>query len=155
MHQGFNLGGTSVNFKQRDSLVIDFRTSKSEGQSNFVNPGAFIVGYGLDADVTPKLKAFMNVNYIWTMETEVTKQVLFTNHAEQRYRTGLQSGISMAAAADRERNPNCGHRVSRPGAGIQGYLSGEYTTGAGVSRAAGGDVDDFLYSGIFTITLTY
>ncbi|PYK29426.1 MAG: hypothetical protein DME57_10355, partial [Verrucomicrobia bacterium] len=26
-HQGFNLAGTSVNFKQRDSLVIDFRTS--------------------------------------------------------------------------------------------------------------------------------
>ena len=23
----------------------------------------------------------MNVNYIWTVETEVTKQVLFTNHA--------------------------------------------------------------------------
>ena len=48
-HQGFNLGGTSVNFKQRDSLAIDFRTSKSEGQSNFVNPGVFIaylVGFG-------------------------------------------------------------------------------------------------------------
>ena len=57
-HQGFNLAGTSVNFKQRDSLVLDFRTSKAEGQSNFVNPGAFIVGYGLDADITPKLKAF-------------------------------------------------------------------------------------------------
>src|SRR5207237_357237 len=27
-HQGFNLAGTAVNFKQRDSLVIDFRTSK-------------------------------------------------------------------------------------------------------------------------------
>ncbi|HEX4631709.1 MAG TPA: hypothetical protein VH188_12175, partial [Chthoniobacterales bacterium] len=36
-HQGLNIGGTSVNFKQRDSLVIDLRTSKSEGQSNFVN----------------------------------------------------------------------------------------------------------------------
>ena len=28
VHQGFNLAGTSVNFKQRDSLVPDFRTSK-------------------------------------------------------------------------------------------------------------------------------
>ena len=59
-HQGFNLGGTAVNFKQRDSLVVDFRTSKSEGQSNFVNPGVFIVGYGLDADITPKLRGFMS-----------------------------------------------------------------------------------------------
>jgi len=52
-HQGFNLAGTAVNFKQRDSLVIDFRTSKSEGQANFVNPGALIFGYGFDADVLP------------------------------------------------------------------------------------------------------
>ena len=73
VHQGFNLAGTSVNFKQRDSLVPDFRTSKIEGQANFVNPGVFIVGYGLDADVTPKLKAFMNVNYIRTIHTEVTQ----------------------------------------------------------------------------------
>ncbi|HEX8076402.1 MAG TPA: hypothetical protein VF511_01200, partial [Chthoniobacterales bacterium] len=70
VHQGFNLGGTSVNFKQRDSLVIDLRTSKSEGQSNFVNPGTIILGYGTDADITPKLKAFVNVNYIWMAETE-------------------------------------------------------------------------------------
>src|SRR6266480_4724437 len=60
VHQGFNLAGTSVNFKQRDSLVPDFRTSKSEGQSNFVNPGVFIAGLGSDMDLTPKLKAFMN-----------------------------------------------------------------------------------------------
>ena len=30
VHQGFNLAGTSVNFKQRDSLVLDFRTSKAK-----------------------------------------------------------------------------------------------------------------------------
>jgi hypothetical protein len=81
VHQGFNLAGTSVNFKQRESLVPDFRSSKTEGQSNFVNPGALILGYGTDADIMPKLKAFLNVNYIWTMTTEVTKQVLMTNHA--------------------------------------------------------------------------
>jgi len=38
--------GTAANFKQRDSLVIDFRTSKSEGQANFVQPGGSIFGYG-------------------------------------------------------------------------------------------------------------
>ncbi|MFL6585189.1 MAG: hypothetical protein ACJ8KU_11810, partial [Chthoniobacterales bacterium] len=81
VHQGFNLAGTSVNFKQRDSLVPDLRTSKSEGQSNFVNPGATIIGYGMDADVTPKLKAFLNVNYIWINDTETIKQVLFTQNA--------------------------------------------------------------------------
>src|SRR2546423_515669 len=50
-HQGFNLARTAGKFKQRDSLVIDFRTSKSEGQANFVNPGALLFGYGFDAHI--------------------------------------------------------------------------------------------------------
>ena len=37
-----NLGGTSVNLKQRNSLVPNLRSSKTEGQANFVNPGVFI-----------------------------------------------------------------------------------------------------------------
>jgi len=45
-HEGINLGGTSVNLKQRDSLVPNLRTSKTEGQSNFVNPGAIILASG-------------------------------------------------------------------------------------------------------------
>ncbi len=56
-HEGINLAGTTVNLKQRDSLVPDFRTSKSEGQSNFVNPGVEIVGVGPDLDVTSELRA--------------------------------------------------------------------------------------------------
>src|SRR5437879_13121160 len=84
-HQGFNLAGTAVNFKQRDSLVIDFRTSKSEGQANFVNPGALIFGYGFDADILPKLKSFINVNYIRTVTTAPTELVLFTNNASNDF----------------------------------------------------------------------
>src|SRR2546423_6890814 len=92
-HQGFNLGGTSVNFKQRDSLAIDFRTSKSEGQSNFVNPGVFIVGYGLDADITPKLRGFVNANYIRTIDTATTELVLFTNHANNDFGLDFSLGF--------------------------------------------------------------
>ncbi|HEX4640779.1 MAG TPA: hypothetical protein VH252_05300, partial [Chthoniobacterales bacterium] len=93
VHQGFNLGGTSVNFKQRDSLVIDLRTSKSEGQSNFVNPGTIIAGFGTDADITPKLKAFLNVNYIWMADTEVIRDVLFTNRASNEVGLDCSLGV--------------------------------------------------------------
>jgi hypothetical protein len=155
VHQGFNLGGTSVNFKQRDSLVIDLRTSKSEGQSNFVNPGTIILGYGNDADITPKLKAFLNVNYIWMEDTETIRQVLFTNHTSNeigldcslgfQYRPLLTNNIIITAGA--------GFLV--PGAGYKDIYRANTNPVFGYPGPAPGKVDDFLYSGIFTITLTY
>ena len=135
MHQGFNLGGTSVNFKQRDSLVIDLRTSKSEGQSNFVNPGAIILGYGNDADITPKLKAFLNVNYIWMMETEPIRQVLLTNHASNEIRAGLQPRISIPAAPDEQHHHHRRRGISGAGRGLQRHLPREYGPGFWLSRA--------------------
>jgi hypothetical protein len=93
-HQAFNLGGTAaLNFKQRDSLVVDFRTSKSEGQSNFVNPGVFIVGYGLEAAITPKLRGVMNVNYVRTVDTATTELVLSTNHASNDFALDCSAGF--------------------------------------------------------------
>jgi hypothetical protein len=154
-HQGFNLGGTSVNFKQPDSLVIDLRTSKSEGQSNFVNPGAIIVGYGNDADITPKLKAFLNVNYIWMAETESIQQVLFTNHTSNeigldcslgfQYRPLLTNNIILTAGA--------GFLV--PGQGYKDIYRANTDPVFGYPGPSPGKVDSFLYSAIFTITLTY
>jgi hypothetical protein len=155
VHQGFNLGGTSVNLKQRDSLVIDLRTSKSEGQSNFVNPGAIIVGYGTDADITPKLKAFMNVNYIWMAETESIQQVLLTNHTNNnigldcslgfQYRPLLTNNIIFSAGA--------GFLV--PGQGYKDIYRASTNPVFGYGGPPAGKVDDFLYSGILTLTLTY
>jgi hypothetical protein len=155
VHQGFNLGGTSVNFKQRDSLVIDLRTSKSEGQSNFVNPGTIILGYGTDADITPKLKAFLNVNYIWMADTETIRQVLMTNHTSNdigldcsigfQYRPLLTNNIIITAGA--------GFLV--PGSGYKDIYRANTNPVFGYPGPAAGKVDSFLYSGILTLTLTY
>ena len=155
VHQGFNLAGTSVNFKQRDSLVIDLRTSKSEGQSNFVNPGAVIVGYGMDADVTPKLRAFLNVNYIWTVETAPIEQVLFTNNAAHdigldcslgvQYRPLLTDNIIFSAGA--------GFLV--PGQGYKDIYRANTRPVPNFPGPSAGHVDDFLYSCLVTLTLTY
>ena len=45
-----------VNLKQRFSLVPDLRSSKIEGQANFVNPGLQLWNVGADFDITPKLR---------------------------------------------------------------------------------------------------
>jgi hypothetical protein len=155
VHQGFNLAGTLVNFKQRDSLVPDFRSSKTEGQPNFVNPGAAIVGYGVDADVTPKLKAFMNVNYIWTTTTEVTKQVLFTNHASNDIGLDASLGFQWRPFLTDNVIISAGVGFLVPGRGYKDIYRANTRPVPGFPQENVGTVDDFLYSGIVTVTLTY
>jgi len=155
VHQGFNLAGTAVNFKQRDSLVIDLRTSKSEGQSNFVNPGAFILGYGNDAEITPKLKAFMNVNYIWMMETEPIRQVLLTNHASNEFGLDCSLGFQFRPLLTNNIIVTAGAGFLIPGAGYKDIYRANTDPVFGYPGPAPAKVDSFLYSGIFTITLTY
>jgi hypothetical protein len=155
VHQGFNLGGTSVNLKQPDSLVIDLRTSKSEGQSNFVNPGTIIVGYGNDADITPKLKAFLNVNYIWMAETESIRQVLFTNHTSNEIGLDCSLGFQWRPLLTNNVILTAGAGFLVPGQGYKDIYRANTRPVFGYPSPEPGKVDDFLYSGIFTITLTY
>jgi hypothetical protein len=155
VHQGFNLGGTSVNFKQRDSLVPDFRTSKSEGQSNFVNPGAIILGYGLDADVTPKLRGFMNVNYVWMADTAVTERVLFTNHASNDLGLDCSLGFQWRPLLTDNIIVSAGTGFFVPGQGYKDIYRANTRPVFGYPGPPAGHVDDFLYSAIATLTLTY
>jgi hypothetical protein len=154
-HQGFNLAGTGVNFKQRDSLVIDFRTSKSEGQANFVNPGALIFGYGLDADVLPKLKSFVNVNYVRTVTTETTELVLFTNHANNDFALDCSAGFEWRPLLTDNiiLSAGCGFLVPR--IGYKDIYRTNTVPVHGYPQPPAGSVDPFLYSAIVTLTLTY
>ncbi len=155
VHQGFNLGGTSVNLKQRDSLVIDLRTSKSEGQSNFVNPGTIIVGYGNDADITPKLKAFLNVNYIWMAATETIQYVLMTNHTSNAIGLDCSLGIQYRPLLTNNIIITAGAGFLIPGQGYKDIYRANTNPVFGYPGPSAGKVDDFLYSGILTLTLTY
>ena len=44
--------------------MLDLRSSKTEGQTNFVNPGVFLYNAGVDIDITPKLRGFVNLNLL-------------------------------------------------------------------------------------------
>src|SRR5262249_10488840 len=54
-----------VNLVNRGSLLPDLKSSKLEGQSNFVNPGLQLVNFGIDFDITPKLRLVTNANLLW------------------------------------------------------------------------------------------
>jgi hypothetical protein len=48
----------------QNSIVPSLRTSKLEGQSNFVNPGLWQVGAGADFDILPQLRLLTNVSWL-------------------------------------------------------------------------------------------
>lgn len=66
-----------ANLVQEKSLVPDLRSSKLQGQSNFVNPGLHLVNFGMDFEIAPKLRAIFNANYLWFDETEVLEAYTF------------------------------------------------------------------------------
>ena len=75
--QGIRLTQTGAALVEPHSLIPSLRSSKIEGQSNFVNPGITIYNAGLDADITPKLRGFLNYNFIRFNRTEPLELVLF------------------------------------------------------------------------------
>lgn len=67
-------GGVAL--MQRNSIIPDLRSSKIQGQSNFVNPGILMLNVGATAEVTPKLRAIGNANYIRFVATEPLETLL-------------------------------------------------------------------------------
>ena len=64
-------GPTAVSLTGRNGVLVDLRTSKDEGQSNFVNPGEVLLGAGADFDVLPQFRISANVNHLWFDNTKV------------------------------------------------------------------------------------
>ena len=46
-------GGRAVSINSRNGILNNLRSSKEQGQSNFVNPGTMLLGVGADFDITP------------------------------------------------------------------------------------------------------
>lgn len=55
------VGGGGVALSGRNGLLPNLRSSKEQGQSNFVNPGLTLFGLGADADLTPELRLIANI----------------------------------------------------------------------------------------------
>jgi hypothetical protein len=89
--QGINLSSTGVNLVNRHSLVTDLRSSKEQGQANFVNPGLLLYNAGLDAKVTPKLRASLNVNFLQLDRTKVLELLLHQN--DIRHNLGVDYSV--------------------------------------------------------------
>jgi hypothetical protein len=75
--EAIRLLGSGILLTTPGSLIPSLRSSKEEGQANFVNPGIFVANAGADFDITPKLKGFANFNYLRFERTEALEYLLF------------------------------------------------------------------------------
>lgn len=123
-HESLRLPGTGIALTPGDSLLPSMRTSKTEGQANFVNPGIFLVNAGANFDLTPKLQSFLNVNYLRFENTAPIELLLFESPLHNtigldyslgfRYRPPLSENISITGGAA-ALSPGQGFRDIFPG----------------------------------------
>ncbi len=72
--------GGGVVLSGRNAIIPSLRTSKEQGQSNFVNPGIGMVGVGADLDILPELRVEANV--AWLTFDDTSSLRFLRNQAE-------------------------------------------------------------------------
>ena len=92
-NEGIRLTGSGVALVNPGSLLPSLRSNKEEGQPNFVNPGIYIANVGADFDVTPKIRAFVNGNYLRFDRTEPLEAILFQSPIRHSIGTDLGVGL--------------------------------------------------------------
>lgn len=140
---------TSVLLTTPDSLVPNLRSSKTQGQSNFVNPGIFIYNAGLEAELKPKLRGILNLNYLHFHHTEPLSQLLFQPGI--RRPIGLDYGVGFLFRPGLTENMiiTGGFSSLIPGTGFKDIFS---------SNCAGqgcGAKPELLYSVFLKVKFTY
>ena len=154
--QGFNLGGTAVNLKNASSLVPDLRSSKTEGQANFVNPGVYIFGLGAEFELTPKIRTFLNANYILFAQTDPINTALMTSGVSNEVGWDLSLGCQYRPLHTDNIIISAGFGVLIPGSGYNDIYKTSTDPVPGFDRTDNtGSVNGFPYSGLIAVTLTY
>jgi hypothetical protein len=116
---GIKLAGSGVALVERGSLLPSLRSSKDEGQPNFVNPGVRILTTGVDVDVTPRLKAIVTANAIALDTAAPIEAILFQDHIHKH----LGEDVSLGARYRPYLNNNVvivgGVAAFKPGQGFE------------------------------------
>jgi hypothetical protein len=82
-----------VNLVNRESLLPDLRSSKIQGQANFVNPGLFLGNVGVDFEVTPRFRVVTNANLLWFDSVDPLRQLVFQQHINHFIGTDVSMGV--------------------------------------------------------------
>jgi hypothetical protein len=113
------IGLFGVNLVQRNSLYNNVRSSKIQGQSNFVNPGIQLINLGADFDVTPRLRFVNNVNFLWFDKTNVLRQFVFQSDIDRDIGTDLSTALEFRPLLSNNIIIQAGAATLIPGGGFR------------------------------------
>lgn len=153
--QGMNLGGTAVSLKQRLSLIPELGSNKFLGQSNFVNPGIFIAGLGEEWELTPRVRAFANLNYLLFMDTNSIATSLVTGEIDREIGWDFSIGVEYRPFLTENLKLNVGMGLLFPGAGFKEIYSSATTGVPGYTPSNSKGIEDVFYSGFLSANMTF
>jgi hypothetical protein len=135
------IAGGNVILSGRNSLIPSLRSSKEEGQSNFVNPGIRMVGVGADFDILPEFRFSFNLSHLE-----------FDN-------TATLSALRNQGSIDREIGQDLSFAIIyRPlfinNVVVRASVAGLFP-GRGFEQLFKSGNDDFFYSALANVILTY
>lgn len=134
--QGIRLLG--VGLVQRESLLPNLRSSKTQGQANFVNPGLLLVHAGLDIEATPTVRTFLNVSYLRFMRTEPLEVFLQQPNIGADIGVDLSIGVTYRPLLNNNIIITGGAAALVPGSGFRDLLT-----------------NSTLFQGFVNVLLTY
>jgi hypothetical protein len=116
---GLQVPGLGVALVNRGSLLPDLRSSKDEGQPNFVNPGLHLLSAALGAELTPKLHAELTVNHLRFDQTATLELLLFQAPIRRDIGWDLSLGARYRPWLNNQAALVAGVAVLLPGRGFQ------------------------------------
>jgi hypothetical protein len=157
VRQGLPLTGTGLELKGRNSLLPALRSNKLEGQPNFINPGLFLLNAGLDADLTPKVKTFLNVNFLRFSNTGALEQLLFQPKIRHDIGIDYSLGVRWRPFLNDNVIVTSGIAALTAAGGLRDVYSQNtfVVDNNGLRERRGGFPYGTLYSGFLSLTLTY
>ncbi|WP_299193867.1 hypothetical protein [uncultured Erythrobacter sp.] len=135
-------GGRAVSVNGRNGILNNLRSSKEQGQSNFNNPGLWLVGVGADFDLTPEVRLSANANHLWFEDTTTLENLRIEGSIPDE----IGYDLSASAIWRPKANQNIVFRLS--GAAL---MSGDGFQDLFDNRGTG----DTFYSVLANVTLSY
>ncbi len=116
---GIRLTQTGVGLVQPNSVIPSLRSSKIQGQANFVNPGITILNLGLDIEITQRVKAIANVNYLRFNRTEALRYILFQPQVRKEIGYDYSLGVAYRPFLNNNLTFNFGAAKLQQGRGLR------------------------------------